>query len=182
MRGGNLFDIGWMCLENPASPITPQPSYEQSSVFLVIDFRPGWILFGFDTVVISGAEKTIQSLWGLGAGLHAGDGRRAYGTVLGSLLGGLAHGSFWAAGDVALDWRAVSRVRCGVGLATDVYSFIVARMIGGLGIGISTVAAPLYISKSRRQNIAADSRHVSVQHRIRHPRCLCVQRTACWDW
>ena len=32
-------------------------------------------------------------------------------------------------------------------LATDVYSFIVARLIGGLGIGISTVAAPMYISE-----------------------------------
>src|SRR6202521_504530 len=27
-------------------------------------------LFGFDTVVISGAEKTIQALWGLSPGLH----------------------------------------------------------------------------------------------------------------
>jgi sugar porter (SP) family MFS transporter len=33
------------------------------------------------------------------------------------------------------------------GLATDVYSFIIARLIGGLGIGISTIAAPLYISE-----------------------------------
>lgn len=30
----------------------------------------GGFLFGFDTVVISGAEQTIQSLWGLGAELH----------------------------------------------------------------------------------------------------------------
>jgi len=27
-------------------------------------------LFGFDTVVISGAEQTIQGLWGLSAGVH----------------------------------------------------------------------------------------------------------------
>ena len=27
-------------------------------------------LFGFDTVVISGAEQTIQNLWALSAGLH----------------------------------------------------------------------------------------------------------------
>jgi SP family arabinose:H+ symporter-like MFS transporter len=38
---------------------------------------------------------------------------------------------------------------CAVGsaLATNVYLFIAARAIGGLGIGISTVAAPLYISE-----------------------------------
>src|SRR5258708_30561277 len=45
-------------------------------------------LCGFDTVVISGAEKTIQSLWGLGAGLHGiAMASALYGTVLGSILG-----------------------------------------------------------------------------------------------
>ena len=46
-------------------------------------------LFGFDTVVISGAEQTIQSLWNLGDGLHGiAMASALYGTVLGSLLGG----------------------------------------------------------------------------------------------
>src|SRR5260370_42159208 len=46
-------------------------------------------LFGFDTVVISGAEKTIQSLWGLSPGLHGiAMASALYGTVVGSLLGG----------------------------------------------------------------------------------------------
>ena len=46
-------------------------------------------LFGFDTVVISGAEQQIQTLWGLGAGMHGVAMAAAlYGTVLGSLLGG----------------------------------------------------------------------------------------------
>src|SRR5882757_7903382 len=46
-------------------------------------------LFGFDTVVISGAEQKIQSLWGLGAGLHGiAMASALYGTVIGSLIGG----------------------------------------------------------------------------------------------
>jgi MFS transporter, SP family, arabinose:H+ symporter len=46
-------------------------------------------LFGFDTVVISGAEQTIQKLWGLSAGMHGlAMGSALYGTVIGSLLGG----------------------------------------------------------------------------------------------
>src|SRR5438309_10616770 len=45
-------------------------------------------LFGFDTVVISGAEQKIQSLWGLSAGMHGlVMGSALYGTVLGALLG-----------------------------------------------------------------------------------------------
>ena len=46
-------------------------------------------LFGFDTVVISGAEQTIQSLWHLSPTMHGlAMGSALYGTVLGSLLGG----------------------------------------------------------------------------------------------
>ena len=43
-------------------------------------------LFGFDTVVISGAEKTIQALWGLSPGLHGiAMASALYGTVVGAL-------------------------------------------------------------------------------------------------
>jgi sugar porter (SP) family MFS transporter len=105
-------------------------------------------LFGFDTVVISGAEQTIQALWGLGPRLHGiAIASALYGTVLGSLLGGwptdrlgrkatlLSIGMLYLVGAV---WSA---------LAGNVFSFIAARAVGGLGIGISTVAAPLYISE-----------------------------------
>src|SRR6202142_171827 len=45
-------------------------------------------LFGFDTVVISGAEQTIQSLWHLGASTHGvAIASALYGTIVGSLLG-----------------------------------------------------------------------------------------------
>src|SRR3982750_3230902 len=46
-------------------------------------------LFGFDTVVISGAEQRIQALWHLTAGVHGVALAAAlYGTVIGSLPGG----------------------------------------------------------------------------------------------
>jgi len=105
-------------------------------------------LFGFDTVVISGAEKTIQSLWGLGAGLHGVAMASAlYGTVLGSLLGSWPTDRFGRRR--TLLWIGVLYLISAIGtaLAPQVYVFIAARFIGGLGIGISTVAAPLYISE-----------------------------------
>jgi MFS transporter, SP family, arabinose:H+ symporter len=105
-------------------------------------------LFGFDTVVISGAEQKIQALWGLSAGIHGiATASALYGTVVGALLGGWPTDRFG---------RKPTLVGIGVlyivsalwsGLATDVYSFIIARLIGGLGIGISTITAPLYISE-----------------------------------
>src|ERR1700691_4568268 len=85
-------------------------------------------LFGFDTVVISGAEQTIQSLWGLGPGMHGiAMAAALYGTILGSLLGGwptdrfgrrptlLFIGIFYLVGAL---WSA---------LASGVYTFIIAR-------------------------------------------------------
>ncbi len=105
-------------------------------------------LFGFDTVVISGAEQTIQSLWNLSPGMHGlAMGSALYGTVLGSLLGGWPTDRFGR--KATLLWIGVLYVisAIGCGYAWNVQSFIAARFIGGVGIGISTVAAPLYISE-----------------------------------
>src|SRR5437762_4148238 len=105
-------------------------------------------LFGFDTVVISGAEKTIQSLWSLSPGLHGTTMASAlYGTVVGSLLGAWPADRF--GGKATLLWVGVLYLigAVGSGLAQNVGTFIIARFAGGLGIGISTVVAPMYIAE-----------------------------------
>jgi len=108
----------------------------------------GGFLFGFDTVVISGAEQSIQRLWGLSAALHGLVISAAlWGTVIGALAGGWPterYGRKWtlfAAGVLYF----VSAVWSG--LAPGVYSLMIARFIGGVGVGMSTVASPLYISE-----------------------------------
>lgn len=108
----------------------------------------GGFLFGFDTVVISGAEQTIQTLWSLSAALHGLTISAAlWGTVIGAMTGGWPTERFgrkrtlFCVGIlyfVSALWSA---------LATNAFSLIIARFIGGLGVGISTVAAPLYISE-----------------------------------
>ncbi len=105
-------------------------------------------LFGFDTVVISGAEKTIQTLWGLSPGLHGiAMASALYGTVVGSLLGGWPADRFGR--KATLLWIGILYLVGAVGsaLAANVGMFIAARVIGGLGIGVSTVVAPMYISE-----------------------------------
>ena len=105
-------------------------------------------LFGFDTVVISGAEKTIQSLWELNDSLHGlAVSMALWGTVLGSLIGSWPTDRLGRKG--TLIWIGVLYFISAVwsALADDVYAFMIARFIGGLGVGISTVAAPLYISE-----------------------------------
>jgi sugar porter (SP) family MFS transporter len=105
-------------------------------------------LFGFDTVVISGAEQSIQAQWGLGAGVHGIVMASAlYGTVLGSLIGGWPTDRFGRKPTLLFIGILYIVGAVGSALATDPFVFIAARVIGGLGIGISTVAAPLYISE-----------------------------------
>ena len=105
-------------------------------------------LFGFDTVVISGAEQTIQTLWGLGPGVHGIVMASAlYGTVLGSLIGAWPAERFGR--KPTLFWIGVLYLVSAVwsALAWDAPSLIIARFIGGLGIGLATVSAPMYIAE-----------------------------------
>ena len=111
-------------------------------------------LFGFDTVVISGAEKSIQALWELSPLAHGlAISAALWGTVLGALVGAyptdalgrrktlIAIGVLYF---VSAIWSA---------LAGGVYAFGIARFIGGVGVGVSTVAAPLYISEIAPANL-----------------------------
>ena len=105
-------------------------------------------LFGFDTVVISGAEQTIQHLWGLTPAMHGiAMGAALYGTVTGSLIGSWPADFFGRRPTLLAIGALFLASAMGSALAPNVGVFIVARFVGGIGIGISTVAAPLYISE-----------------------------------
>jgi len=105
-------------------------------------------LFGFDTVVISGAEQTIQTLWALNSKIHGlAISMALWGTVIGALAGGWPAQYFGR--KKTLLWVGIMFLLSAIGsaLAPGVRFFMVARFIGGLGIGISTVAAPMFISE-----------------------------------
>src|SRR5438477_4027640 len=71
----------------PAAASAPRPG-RRLLIWSITSALAGF-LFGFDTVVISGAEQTIQSVWGLSPGVHGiAMGAALYGTVVGSLIGG----------------------------------------------------------------------------------------------
>lgn len=108
----------------------------------------GGFLFGFDTVVISGVEQTIQRLWGLSPGMHGlAMGSALYGTVIGAMFGGWPTDRFGRRR--TLIWIGVLYAVSAVwsASATGVFTLIAARFIGGLGVGASTVASPLYIAE-----------------------------------
>ncbi|MEY4376787.1 MAG: hypothetical protein RJB26_1337 [Pseudomonadota bacterium] len=105
-------------------------------------------LFGFDTVVISGAEQTIQALWGLSPTQHGlAIGAALYGTVFGALAGGWPADRYGRKPTLLFVGLLYCVSAAWSALANDVVSFGVARFLGGLGIGISTVVAPMYITE-----------------------------------
>ena len=106
-------------------------------------------LFGFDTVVISGANQPIKELWQTSPLFHGTFimSMALWGTVLGSLFGGIPTDRFGR--KKTLFWVGVLFFvsAIGSGLAPDPYSFSFFRFIGGIGVGVSSVAAPIYISE-----------------------------------
>ena len=107
------------------------------------------LLFGFDTVVISGADKKLQSLWGSSDAFHGSVvmAMALWGTVVGALFG--AFPTQRLGRKKTLLWVGVfySVSAIGSALANDPLSFAIFRFIGGLGVGVSTIAAPAYISE-----------------------------------
>jgi sugar porter (SP) family MFS transporter len=106
-------------------------------------------LFGFDTVVISGADKKLQLLWGSSDMFHGVVviGMALWGTVVGAFFGGIPTNRLGR--KKTLVWIGVLYTISAIGsaLANDPITFAVFRFIGGLGGGASTIAAPAYISE-----------------------------------
>jgi MFS transporter, SP family, arabinose:H+ symporter len=117
-------------------------------LFLSVVAALGGFLFGFDTAVISGAERHIQQIWNLTDWSHGlAIAIALYGTVIGALFGGIPADKYGR--KVALIWIGILYLLSALGsaLAPEVYSFMVFRFVGGLGVGASSVVAPMYISE-----------------------------------
>lgn len=108
----------------------------------------GGLLFGMDVAVISGAEQQIQELWNLSDILHGQALASAlYGTIIGALFGGIPAEKYGR--KKVLLWIGIIFFVSSVGSAIvdDVFTFMFFRFIGGLGVGASSVVAPMFISE-----------------------------------
>jgi sugar porter (SP) family MFS transporter len=106
-------------------------------------------LFGFDTVVISGADKKLQALWETSDAFHGSVvmAMALWGTVFGALFGGIPTNRIGR--KKTLIWIGLFYFVSAVGsaLASDPYTFAFFRFLGGIGVGASTIAAPAYVSE-----------------------------------
>lgn len=106
-------------------------------------------LFGYDTVVISGADKKLQELWNSSDAFHGSIvmGMALWGTVIGAIFGGIPTNELGRKKTLILIGVLFTASAVGSAFANDPITFAIFRFLGGLGIGASTIAAPAYISE-----------------------------------
>ncbi len=123
-------------------------SSKNYAFFVSITAALGGFLFGFDTAVISGAERDIQEIWQLSDWIHGlAIASALYGTVIGALFGGFPADKFGRKKSLLWIGLLYFVSAFGSAMAWDVTSFTLFRFIGGLGVGASSVVAPMYISE-----------------------------------
>ncbi|HEV3249503.1 MAG TPA: sugar porter family MFS transporter [Puia sp.] len=108
----------------------------------------GGFLFGFDTAVISGAEQSIQKYWNLSTlqqGLTVSIA--LIGTIIGALLGAIPSDRLGRKKTLYLIAILYLASSLGTAFSGDWYNFLLFRLLGGFGVGASSVTAPIYISE-----------------------------------
>lgn len=122
---------------------------KQQRVFLwSIVIALGGFLFGFDTAVISGAEQFIQKYWQLNEVQHGFTISIALiGTVIGSLMGAIPSDALGRKNTLYIIAALYLVSSLGSAFSTNWYAFLFFRFAGGLGVGASSVTAPIYISE-----------------------------------
>jgi len=108
----------------------------------------GGLLFGFDTAVISGTTHSLTMAYGLSPkALGITVAMALLGTIVGAMSAGIP-GQRWGGREtlrVLAAFYVISALGCA--FAWNWQALLVARFIGGLGIGGSSVLGPVYIAE-----------------------------------
>ena len=107
------------------------------------------LLFGFDTAVISGADQPIQALWKTSDLFHGAFimSSALWGTVVGALYGNVPCDKYGRKLTLIATGILFLASALGSAIAPDPYTFSILRFIGGLGVGVSSIVVPAYISE-----------------------------------
>ncbi|RXF68028.1 sugar porter family MFS transporter [Arcticibacter tournemirensis] len=116
--------------------------------FLSIVAALGGFLFGYDTAVISGTIAQVSAQFSLDA-LSQGwyVGCALIGSILGVLCAGILSDVLGRKTTllIAAILFSISAIGCAVSSVFD--HLVIARIVGGIGIGVASIISPLYISE-----------------------------------
>jgi sugar porter (SP) family MFS transporter len=112
-------------------------------------------LFGFDTIVINGAEQELQKIWSAYTIQGSNDlfhgwivvGSALWGTVMGAMFGGIPNEKLGRRMTLIFIGILYTISALGSAAADDPWLFAIFRFIGGLGVGASTIAAPSFVAE-----------------------------------
>ena len=108
----------------------------------------GGLLFGYDTGVISGAIEPLTARFGLGDFMKGwASGCVLIGCAAGVLVVGPLSDRFGRKSAMFLAAAMFLASALGTALAPDIWTFIVFRILGGVGIGIASISTPMYIAE-----------------------------------
>ena len=108
----------------------------------------GGLLFGYDTGVISGAIEPLTARFGLGDFMKGwASGCVLIGCAAGVLVVGPLSDRFGRKSAMFLAAAMFLASAIGTALPPDIGTFIVFRVLGGVGIGIASISTPMYIAE-----------------------------------
>lgn len=140
-------------LESSSTPATPTalsiaPANRRALLLLALAGGFGGIMFGFDIAIITGAGPFIEKQFSLS---HLELGLAFSSLLFGCMLGAGAAGAMadrFGRRGVMLWVALLFAATCvATGAATDFIWFNVARFLGGLAVGVVSLAAPVYIAE-----------------------------------
>ena len=116
----------------------------------------GGLLFGYDWVVIGGAKPFYELYFGISdSPLMQGVAMSTalVGCLIGAMLAGAAADKYGRKPLLMVSAVLFTVSAIATGLFNDFYLFNIARLIGGIGIGVASALSPMYIAEVSPTNI-----------------------------
>ena len=108
----------------------------------------GGLLFGYDTAVIAGAIGSIQTIFDLSPALTGWAASSAiWGCMIGVIFAGFLSDKFGRKKVLILSAILFFISAVGSSIPNNLTQFVLARLIGGVGVGIASMLSPMYISE-----------------------------------
>lgn len=108
----------------------------------------GGLLFGYDTAVIAGAIGSLQTKFDLSPAMTGWAASSAiWGCIIGVLFAGILSDKFGRKKVLILSAVLFAISAIGSAIPNNLTHFVLARLVGGIGVGIASMLSPMYISE-----------------------------------